>query len=122
LSGLHCKKNSFTVQDSLSEGSISTDEEADKSLNLNKKVLPTIVKTQPDRYRHYELDSRAGLLGSHLLWSYQCLFDEVTQKFFIHLGEVDTTKFSKTVFMNLVSFAEKAGATSMVLVLNKDNK
>ena len=69
----------------------------------------------------FELDSRVGLNGSHHFQSFACLFDEQNLRFFVMLGETSIDKFTKSTYMNFVSFAEKHGAASIVLVLDRDH-
>jgi len=47
--------------------------------------------------------------------------DEETKRFYVWLGDVTIDKFTKTTFLNLVNFAEKAGSTKMILVQNRDH-
>lgn len=69
----------------------------------------------------FDLDSRIGLNGSQCFWSFSCLLDESTKKFFVWLGDVTIEKFTKTTFLNFVDFAEKAGANQMVLIQSRDH-
>lgn len=58
----------------------------------------------------FELDSKTGLHGTLNHWSYPCVMDEEKHIFFVWLGETPLEKFTKTSFLNIVNFAEKAGA------------
>jgi hypothetical protein len=69
----------------------------------------------------YEFDSRVGLNGQQCLWKFPCLFETTEQRFFVWMGDVTIDKFTKSTFMNLVSFAEKAGAKSLILVQTRDH-
>lgn len=62
-----------------------------------------------------------GLNGSKSCWSFPCVYDEQTQKFFVWLGDITIDRFTKTTFLNLVNFAEKAGAQQMILVNLRDH-
>jgi hypothetical protein len=68
-----------------------------------------------------EFDSKVGLNGQQSLWSFPCILDEEKMNFFVWLGDVTLDKFTKSTFLNLVSFAEKEGAVKMILVQNRDH-
>lgn len=72
--------------------------------------LTSILKVKAGMHKLYDIDSRVGLNGSRSLWSFNCLQDEESQRFFVWLGELPIDKFTKTTFLNLVSFAEKTGS------------
>lgn len=44
-----------------------------------------------------------------------------SKKFFVWLGDITIDKFTKTTFLNIVQFAETAGASSLVIVQNRDH-
>jgi len=44
-----------------------------------------------------------------------------SKRFFLCLGDISMDKFTKSTFLNIVAFAEKAGASSLVVVLNRDH-
>jgi len=69
----------------------------------------------------FDLDSKVGLNGQLSHWSFPSLFDEQSGNFFVWLGDVTIDKFTKSIFMNLVSFAEKKGACSLILIQNRDH-
>lgn len=69
----------------------------------------------------FDLDSRVGLNGSQSNWSFSTLFDETNKRFYVWLGDVTLDKFTKTTFLNIVNFAEKTGATQVILVLFRDH-
>jgi len=69
----------------------------------------------------FELDSKVGLNGQIGHWSFPCIFDEESKRFFVWLGDVTIDKFTKSIFLNLVAFAEKTGASKMVLIQNRDH-
>lgn len=68
-----------------------------------------------------DIDSKVGLNGSQTHWSFPCMHDEESQRFYVWLGDVSIEKFTKTTLMNLVSFAEKAGSTKMILVMDREH-
>jgi hypothetical protein len=74
-----------------------------------------MVKANETSVKLYEFDARVGLNGSHCQWSFPCLLNE-DMCFFVWLGDVTIDKFTKTTFMNLVAFAEKASAAKMILI------
>jgi hypothetical protein len=47
--------------------------------------------------------------------------DELLENFYVYLGAADINKFTKSTFMNLVTFAEKSGAKAIYLILNRDH-
>jgi len=47
--------------------------------------------------------------------------DNENKRFYIWLGDITVSKFTKSTFMNLANFAESKGALSMVLVLIRDH-
>lgn len=80
-----------------------------------------MFKVSEGKFKLFDIDSRAGLNGSQTHWSYPCMQDEESSRFFIWLGDVSIDKFTKTTFLNLVSFAEKAGSSNMILVMDRDH-
>jgi len=80
-----------------------------------------VIKVKEGRFRVYELDSRVGLNGSKSLETFDCLMETESKRFFVWLGDISIDKFTKTTFLNMVDFAEKAGASSMVIVQNRDH-
>lgn len=73
-------------------------------------MLIEILKLKEGSYKIYDIDSRVGLNGSKSFSQFQCLNDEESHRFYIWMGELAIEKFTKTTFLNLVNFAEKAGA------------
>jgi hypothetical protein len=69
-----------------------------------------ILKLKEGSYKLYDIDSRVGLNGSKCFSQFQCLHDEDSQRFYVWMGGMTIDKFTKTTFLNLVNFAEKAGA------------
>ena len=84
-------------------------------------MLTNIIKVREGRFRMFELDSRVGLNGSQSFVSFDCLMETESKRFFVWLGDITIDKFTKTVFLNIVQFAENAGASSMVIVQNRDH-
>lgn len=80
-----------------------------------------MVKANEMNVKLYEFDARVGLNGSYSQWNYPCIFNEENRVFFVLIGDVTIDKFNKTSFMNLVAFAEKAGAAKMVLIQERDH-
>lgn len=76
----------------------------------------SVIKVKEGRFRVYELDSRVGLNGSKSLECFNCLLETESKRFFVWLGDISIDKFTKTTFLNMVQLAEKAGASSMVIV------
>jgi len=75
-----------------------------------------MVKANEESAKLFELDSRGGLNGAHCLWTFACLFDEETKRFYVWLGDITIEKFNKSTYMNLVAFAEKIGASKLVFI------
>jgi len=48
--------------------------------------------------------------------------DDSTKIFYIWLGDLSIEKFTKTIYMNLVNFAEKAGSSKMILIQDRDHR
>lgn len=71
--------------------------------------------------KYFELDSRVGLNGSKTCWSFPCVLDEESHKFFVWLGDITIESFTKTTFLNLTNFAESNGAKQMVLIQFRDH-
>lgn len=71
--------------------------------------------------KQYELDSKVGLNGSKTCWSFPCVYDDAREKFFVWLGDITIERFTKTTFLNLVNFAERAGAKQLVLIQFRDH-
>ncbi len=110
-----------------SNDSCSTDGEVlDGSLALLTPIdqsskLRQMFKVSEKGTKLIDIDSKVGLNGSHTHWSFPCMHDEESQRFYVWLGDVSIEKFTKTTLMNLVSFAEKAGSTKMVLVMDREH-
>lgn len=83
--------------------------------------MTNVIKVKEGRFRVYEIDSRVGLNGSKSLECFTCLMETESKRFYVWLGDITIDKFTKTTFLNIVSFAEKAGASSMIVVQNRDH-
>jgi hypothetical protein len=71
--------------------------------------------------KNFEIDSRVGISGTQTCWTFPCVYEESSEKFFIWLGDVTIEKFTKTTFLNLVNFGQNLGATMMVLLMNREH-
>mmetsp|Transcript_21158 Transcript_21158/g.15481 ORF Transcript_21158/g.15481 Transcript_21158/m.15481 type:complete len:130 (-) Transcript_21158:313-702(-) len=80
-----------------------------------------LLKGDSREFRHFELDSRVGLNGQKCFWMFPCLLNEQEERFFVWMGEVPISKFTKSTFMNIVAFAEQHQAKEVVLILNKEH-
>lgn len=117
------------ANESTAEDSASTDEEIEGHSKLNHSLISiakcqemtAVIKVKEGRFRVYELDSRVGLNGSKSLEKFDCLMETENKRFFVWLGDISIDKFTKTTFLNIVQFAEKAGASSLVIVQNRDH-
>lgn len=78
--------------------------------------MTKMINASEDRIKLYELDSRVGLNGSQCLESFPCLMDDEHHRFYVWIGDITIDKFTKTTFLNIVAFAEKAGASSLILI------
>jgi len=47
--------------------------------------------------------------------------DEENKRFYIWLGDITIDKFTKSTFMNLVTFAESKGAVNMTFIQTRDH-
>lgn len=83
--------------------------------------MQQIFKVNNEKVKMFEIDSRVGLNGSTTNWQFSCMQDEERKNFIVWLGDISIDKFTKTTFMNLVNFAEKAGCAKMILVQNRDH-
>lgn len=80
-----------------------------------------MIKVSENHKKLFELDSKVGLNGSQNHWRYPCLLDDEKHRFFIWLGDTLVDKFTKTAFLNLVDFAQKAGAKQLILILTRNH-
>jgi hypothetical protein len=80
-----------------------------------------LFQVKDGQAKYFELDSRVGLNGSKTCWSFPCVLDEETQRFFVWLGDITVDRFTKTTFLNLANFAESNGAKQMVLIQFRDH-
>ena len=83
--------------------------------------LLSMVKVQNDQFKLFELDCRVGLNAAHHFESYACLIEEQKHRFYVYLGDISIDKFTKSTYLNIVSFAEKHGANSIVLILDREH-
>ena len=81
-----------------------------------------MFKVSENKAKLFELDSRVGLNGSQSNWSFPCMQDEDSHRFYVYLGDVNIDKFTKSTFLNLVNFAEKAGCNKLILVQERDHR
>jgi len=80
-----------------------------------------LIKINDDKFKMFEFDSRVGLNGQQCLWKFPCILEEENMRFFVWMGDVTIDKFTKSTFMNLVGFAEKAGAYQLILVQTREH-
>ena len=117
---LHEKEDSSKLASSVpadcsSDDSASTDEGLE--VNGNHKIgngiigscrqILNMIQVQGDQFKLFELDSRIGLNAGTHFESFACLFEEENNRFFVMLGDITIDKFTKSTFLNIVSFAEK---------------
>ncbi|CDW84047.1 UNKNOWN [Stylonychia lemnae] len=122
--------NTFIQKDELSKlaspmaADLSSDDSAstDEDVADQCKRIQQIIKVSEDKAKLFELDSRVGLNGSKSHWSFPCMQDEESKRFYIWLGDVSIEKLTKSIFMNLVNFAEKAGSQKMILIQDRDHR
>lgn len=105
--------------DMSSDDSASTDEGIPSFDQCAK--LQQLFKVNEAKVKLFEIDSRVGLNGSKSHWSFPCMQDEESSRFYVWLGDLNIEKFTKTTFLNLVNFGEKASCSKMVLVMNRDH-
>lgn len=48
--------------------------------------------------------------------------DEDAKRFYVWLGDISIEKLTKTTFMNLVNFAEKAACNKLILIQDRDHR
>jgi len=75
-----------------------------------------LFKVNAENYKLLEFDSRVGLNGSQCHWKFPCLSDSGESRFYVWIGNATVDKFTKSTFMNLVDFAEKEQAKTIILV------
>jgi len=107
------------VAESTSEDSYSNEDEDSPHGSCSK--LLKLLKTSEGFYKLSEFDCRVGLNAAHLHANYPCLLDTQHNRFFVWMGDVPIDKFNKSTFMNLANYAEKNGATSMILVQSRNH-
>jgi len=90
-------------------------------LNGSCTKMLKMINVRDERFKLFELDSRVGLNAAHCLESFPCLYDETHSRFFVYLGDITIDKFTKTTFMNIASFSEKTGASSLIFIQNRDH-
>jgi len=83
--------------------------------------LMKMINLTDDKFKLMDFDAKVGLNASVLHHNYPCLLDEDKKKFFVWLGDITIDKFNKSTFMNLANYAESNGATSLVLIQNRDH-
>ena len=84
-------------------------------------MMMQLFRIKDGQVKHFELDSRVGLNGAQVCWSFPCVLDEQRQIFFVWIGDITIERFTKTTFLNLTNFAENAGATEIMLVQPRDH-
>jgi hypothetical protein len=80
-----------------------------------------LFKCKEGQAKYFDIESKVGLQGSQTCWSYPCIQDAAREKFFVWMGDVPLDRFTKTTFLNLVNFAENAGAKQMILTINREH-
>jgi len=71
--------------------------------------------------KQINIDSKVGLNGGQTNWSFPCMNDEASKRFYVWLGDLNIDKFTKSTLLNLVDFAEKAGCNKLFLVMDRDH-
>mmetsp|Transcript_11167 Transcript_11167/g.14129 ORF Transcript_11167/g.14129 Transcript_11167/m.14129 type:complete len:138 (-) Transcript_11167:565-978(-) len=72
---------------------------------------------QKESTRKYLFDVCAGLSGTETLHQYPCVLEGESRRFFVWLGDLDFSLFTKSTFMNLSNFAERVGAESITFLI-----
>ena len=75
--------------------------------------MPNLAETS----QKFVFDACAGLSGHETLSQYPCIFEAESARFFVWLGDTDLALFTKSTFMNLSNFAEKAGARTIIFLV-----
>jgi hypothetical protein len=83
--------------------------------------MQSLLHLDDNQVKNFEIDSRVGISGTQTCWTFPCLYDESSEKFFVWLGDVTIDKFTKTTFLNLVNFGLNLGANLMVLIMNREH-
>jgi len=104
--------------DSTSDDSDSLD---DQSQFGSCSKMAKMFKVQENKFHAYDFDSRVGLNCSQIHCTFNCLLDEANQRFYVWMGDITVDKLTKSTFLNLANFADKNGATKMILIQNRDH-
>ena len=80
-----------------------------------------MIQADKDDFKLFELDSRVGLSAADHFQSFACLFQESAKRFYVMLSDITVDKFTKSIFLNIVSFAQRQGAQELVLIQNRDH-
>lgn len=116
--------------DQLSHDSASTEEEGCQGIHFSlthliqidlSLTMMSLLQCKDEQAKYFDIESKVGLTGSQTCWSFPCIYDEAREKFFVWMGDVTIDRFTKTTFLNLVSFAENQGAKQMVLLCNREH-
>lgn len=116
--------------DQLSHDSASTEEEGCEGIHYSQThliqidlslTMMSLLQCKDGQAKYFDIESKAGLTGSQTCWSFPCIYDQAREKFFVWMGDVMIDRFTKTTFLNLVSFAENQGSTQMVLLCNREH-
>ena len=83
--------------------------------------MQSLLRLDECQVKNFEIDSRVGISGSQTCWTFPCVYDDSSAKFFVWLGDVPLDRFSKTTFLNLVNFGQNLGATMMVIIMNREH-
>jgi len=98
-------------EDSCSTDGEFPDDECSKLLEMFKNTSA----------KQINIDSKVGLNGGQTNWSFPCMNDEASKRFYVWLGDLNIDKFTKSTLLNLVDFAEKAGCNKLFLVIDRDH-
>ena len=82
-----------------------------------RPITSLIPSCQQESTRKYLFDACAGLSGVETLHQYACVYEADSRRFFVWLGDLEFSLFTKSTFMNLSNFAEGVGAQTITFCI-----
>jgi len=82
-----------------------------------RPITSMIPSCKKEATRKYLFDVCAGLSGQETLNQFPCVYEPSSHRFFVWLGDLDFSLFSKSSFMNLCNFSEGLGASAITFLI-----